>query len=318
MKRSWVSGLAAFAVLSAASAVLGQTGTGGTISDADTFFTMGNSPTAATATGATVTDFRIAGAASTDHCFGQWWWTRIQGVNSRENALFSASSASWSGNTGQMAFLASGFDGVARWRVTDVGAGGRVEASLRVINRGVGPLTIHIYSYLDLDLAGTTSNSATLAGPNLMQITSGATTAEFAGPGAVAYQVTSFATLRGLLTNTVVNDLNNTGLPFGPGDWTGAYQWTLNLANPGDEATVRCYFSVNAPANPGLRADMNCDGVVNNFDIDPFVLALSDAAAYAAAFPDCNINNGDIDGNGLVNNFDIDGFVGCVAGGGCP
>ncbi|MGE0480858.1 MAG: hypothetical protein AB7Q17_10350 [Phycisphaerae bacterium] len=64
--------------------------------------------------------------------------------------------------------------------------------------------------------------------------------------------------------------------------------------------------------------DPNCDGAVDNFDIDPFVLALADAGAYAAAYPDCDINNADVNGDGAVNNFDIDPFVQCVVGGGCP
>lgn len=55
--------------------------------------------------------------------------------------------------------------------------------------------------------------------------------------------------------------------------------------------------------------DMNCDGALNNFDIDPFVLALTDPENYAAQFPDCNILNGDINNDGLINNFDIDPFV---------
>lgn len=63
--------------------------------------------------------------------------------------------------------------------------------------------------------------------------------------------------------------------------------------------------------------DMNCDGVVNNFDIDPFVLALTDPQLYARLYPDCDINNGDINGDGLLNNFDIDPFVECLSLGGC-
>ena len=61
--------------------------------------------------------------------------------------------------------------------------------------------------------------------------------------------------------------------------------------------------------------DLNCDGVVNNFDIDPFVLALSDAAAYAAEYPACLRSNADCDDDGLVNNFDIDPFVTLISGG---
>jgi hypothetical protein len=55
--------------------------------------------------------------------------------------------------------------------------------------------------------------------------------------------------------------------------------------------------------------DLNCDGLVNNFDIDPFTLALSDPGGYQTAYPDCNLKNGDCNGDGVVNNFDIDPFV---------
>lgn len=55
--------------------------------------------------------------------------------------------------------------------------------------------------------------------------------------------------------------------------------------------------------------DMNCDGFVNNFDIDGFVLALTDPDGYAQLYPNCDIERGDVNGDGDVNNFDIDGFV---------
>ncbi len=61
--------------------------------------------------------------------------------------------------------------------------------------------------------------------------------------------------------------------------------------------------------------DLNCDGLVNVFDIDPFVLALTDPASYAEAFPWCDLMNGDINGDGLVNVFDIDPFVILLTGG---
>ena len=61
--------------------------------------------------------------------------------------------------------------------------------------------------------------------------------------------------------------------------------------------------------------DLNCDGSVNAFDIDPFVLALTDAAGYAAAWPNCNIMNADCNGDGEVNAFDIDPFVELLTGG---
>ena len=58
-----------------------------------------------------------------------------------------------------------------------------------------------------------------------------------------------------------------------------------------------------------LLADMNCDGAVNSFDVDPFTQALTNPAAYAAAHPDCMIELGDVNGDGLVNLFDVNAFI---------
>ena len=60
--------------------------------------------------------------------------------------------------------------------------------------------------------------------------------------------------------------------------------------------------------------DLNCDGVLNFDDINPFVLALSDPAGYAAAFPGCPLANGDVNGDGSVNFDDIDPFVALLSG----
>ena len=64
-----------------------------------------------------------------------------------------------------------------------------------------------------------------------------------------------------------------------------------------------------------LPGDLNCDGVINNFDIDPFVLALTSAGHptpcddYYAVYPECDCMLADTNGDGSVNNFDIDPFV---------
>ncbi len=60
---------------------------------------------------------------------------------------------------------------------------------------------------------------------------------------------------------------------------------------------------------PDVIGDMNCDGLVNNGDIDPFVLAVTDAGAYELAYPACDILRGDCNEDGLVNNGDIDAFL---------
>jgi hypothetical protein len=63
------------------------------------------------------------------------------------------------------------------------------------------------------------------------------------------------------------------------------------------------------------RGDLNCDGLSNTFDIDPFVLALTAPDLYAAQYPCCNYMNADANFDGLVNTFDIDAFVTILTGG---
>lgn len=90
---------------------------------------------------------------------------------------------------------------------------------------------------------------------------------------------------------------------------------TLGLFKPGGSSQYT--GATRGPASDVRAADLNCDGVVNNFDIDPFVLALTDPYGYETAYPDCDISAADVNGDGAVNNFDIDPFVACLSGDGC-
>ncbi len=55
--------------------------------------------------------------------------------------------------------------------------------------------------------------------------------------------------------------------------------------------------------------DLNCDGLINNGDIDAFVLALTDPDTYATVYPDCDRMLADCNGDEVVNNGDIDAFI---------
>jgi hypothetical protein len=72
--------------------------------------------------------------------------------------------------------------------------------------------------------------------------------------------------------------------------------------------------NVNPNGSLGPLADLNCDGLVNGYDIDPFVLALTDPAAYAGAYPECDSLLADCNGDGAVNGYDIDPFVDVLIG----
>jgi outer membrane protein assembly factor BamB len=62
------------------------------------------------------------------------------------------------------------------------------------------------------------------------------------------------------------------------------------------------------------RGDLNCDGAVNGYDIDPFVLALTDPSAYASMYPACDGMYADMNADGVVNGYDIDPFVQLLTG----
>lgn len=59
--------------------------------------------------------------------------------------------------------------------------------------------------------------------------------------------------------------------------------------------------------NGNVLGDVNCDNRFDNFDIDAFVLLITDITSYRDSFS-CE-TNGDINQDGIVNFFDIDPFV---------
>ncbi len=76
------------------------------------------------------------------------------------------------------------------------------------------------------------------------------------------------------------------------------------------------YDDISLLPVPGFDpGDLNCDGAINAFDIDPFVLALTDPAGYAVQYPDCDVMLADINDDEAVDAFDIDPFIDLLTGG---
>lgn len=77
-----------------------------------------------------------------------------------------------------------------------------------------------------------------------------------------------------------------------------------------------------SPAEVMLPGDANCDGVVDFFDIDPFVAALTGEAAWyefyrdthGGSCPPCGYLSNDANSDGAVDFFDIDPFVVLLVG----
>ncbi len=101
----------------------------------------------------------------------------------------------------------------------------------------------------------------------------------------------------------------------------GIYSFTLNpdgtLTQNGPIASTlgiapRSIATWLPPFTPG---DMNCDGVLDENDVGPFVLALIDPQGYEDAFPGCPASNGNIISRDEFNGLDIAAFADALLGG---
>jgi probable HAF family extracellular repeat protein len=66
------------------------------------------------------------------------------------------------------------------------------------------------------------------------------------------------------------------------------------------------------PVRPG---DLNCDGVLDIADVEPFVLALVDPVSYATVYPACNALAADVDDDGVADGKDVGRFIELLTGG---
>jgi Tol biopolymer transport system component len=82
---------------------------------------------------------------------------------------------------------------------------------------------------------------------------------------------------------------------------------------PGDGNSANDVFVHDCNAGCPVPGDLNCDGAVDFGDINPFVLLLTNPAAWQAANPGCPPENGDISGDGSVDFGDINPFVALLA-----
>lgn len=73
--------------------------------------------------------------------------------------------------------------------------------------------------------------------------------------------------------------------------------------------------ALRAPTSCVLVGDADCNMAVTVSDIGAFVLALTDPAAYAAAFPGCDATHSDMNGDSQVTVGDIGEFVNRLTGG---
>lgn len=246
--------LALLAVAGASSLAMAQVGSGGTATNNGASFTLADYTGTDTGTGAT-SSFSVGGAGNPDHAFQTWWWYRVEG-DTREHSFANASGWDWSSpGKGRIEYTTDDFFAVMSFQVTGIADGyGVLTQTLTVINTSNSTKTFNLFNYNDVDLAGTAAgDSATLNSPNVIRITDSASPWVAFYEGTDAFGVDSFANLRGEFADNGVDNLNSNGLPFGPGDFTGAFQWSFML-DAGGAATASATLTITTIPTPGALA----------------------------------------------------------------
>jgi hypothetical protein len=274
-------------------ALAASTASGGvdsiTITDGTVDFTLNNLMGLPTGSSGGTGNLRTGvGGVATDHLFQNWFWFRNTD-DTRERALSNQTLSGDSGNHARLTYVEPSDNGDVpfallvelEYTIHDLSNGGPPHALLviafKLQNNTDSPLNVQFFNYNDFDLNGTNvGDSAVVIGADdqTQLVSDGNAEAAYScsGTNRLHYQIGAFPSVRNLLTDAGVDDLNDTGSPFGPGDYTGANQWAATLAAaPSVQSTLVGSVAIVLTRNtcPG---DTNGDGVVDVDDLVEVIL----------------------------------------------
>ena len=201
-------------------------------------------------------DVQLTGASPSDMAFESWWFYRVSG-GSFESPFANPDIELYGLNGGSVGALgwndptgAGLFSAALSFEVFDSGTGGNLFQNMRITNTSGASLSIDVFHYSDLDLAGTSGGDRARLGsnPGGIQIdqSEGTQTAPIVGYGANGYRVSPYSQLLADLTDGGVDNLANTGLPLNNRDVTVGFQWTITIA-AGGYFDFMTQFGSNAP-----------------------------------------------------------------------
>jgi hypothetical protein len=230
-----------------------------------------------------------------DHLYQMGWWYRIEGVHTRE--LIPSNFYYYDQETPNhvvMAYLEEGLILAKQYELRATADGGSVlYADLLVINFQFSPRVIHLYHYADIDLSGATTNQARWDAEQIRVETLNDFCRFSARTPYTRWQAAPHPQIINRLTNAEPDDLTNGDLPF-EGDFTGAYQWTLEM-QPFATATVRVAYALNTTLSLP-SADIDRNGCVDDADL---LRVLFDFGRSAFLL------DSDVTGDGTVDDADL-------------
>lgn len=180
------------------------------------------------------TDFRVN---DEEVLFKDWWYYRVSG-DSREFVLPAPDfTTRFDGNKATLSWLDVDGRGLFSAQLIQVinqpiSGGATLINTFKITNFSGQAMQFDLYHYVDIDIAGSGGDEAILfSGNDYISLIDNVTdtptnTAEIRTTGNLAYQVGSFGSLTAFLQDDFITVMDDSGLPFGPGDFTGAFQWS--------------------------------------------------------------------------------------------
>lgn len=227
------------------------------IVDGDVVYTVNaNAYTGANTAAGGSANFRVAGAAGTDHFFRDMWAYRLDGHTREFMVRDAGATVNFAGNTGtvdvsqaadslgfRLTFKVIDTDGAAQGQ-------GRLVTTLRVVNVGSTTRTVNLFNYVDCDVngsgAGDVGSVTTNGNARNYSVTDVNTL------NAVAYGTSHWYNnilIVGNFTDTDIDDFNDSAANVGPVDLAIGAQWTFELA-PDSFREITMGYAINTNPVP--------------------------------------------------------------------
>jgi hypothetical protein len=242
-----------------------------TLTDGDATFTLRGIRGERTTTSGGLGDYKsLSGTGAPDHMFQNWWWYRTDS-DTREFALSNLTAFDQpQANTVSLTYAEGGLTYEITYTLSDSGDNQAVVvAQLTIANTTSTPITLNLFNYSDFDMDGSSGGDrAELVRPDYMRVYETNTAHIVAAETPFAWQIGAFPSVRNLLTDTDIDDLNNSGSPFGPGDFTGAFQWQFTLRDGESRSTaIALTINVEPPSCQPHSGDVTGEGCVDDADL---------------------------------------------------
>jgi len=198
------------------------------------------------------TDF--IGASEGDDLFESWWYYRLDG-DTNESPFPDPDTADYSANTITLTWNDVDGRGFSAQLIEEIfdgsGPSGALLSTITLTNNIGSFLSIDIFHFADIDLRGSfDDDSAIISDTGFIRLTDVGTTGEYRAGRPDAVQALAFPGLDPILSDGAVDDLDGSGFPFGPDDFTGAFQWNDLPLAPDllTGITLQTSFAINQPA----------------------------------------------------------------------